>query len=704
MLSRVNLPSVPAARPDDGSGPDVADSSRRVLDALPGRRTIADAVARLLGPGEEGVPRRAGVSRLRLRRRPGAEHPVLEVLDGPAPADPAVPSGPTDLAAPAAPADPSGHAGGGPRVLLDPLALDPSGATVLDGWWPGPEGRRVAVALSEPGHASRLRLLDVATGALLEGPLERTALSPVAWLPGEEELHWVRAERDGALGRRRVVRHRVGAPEAHDVPVGGPGLDPDGPEGDPGLYLGLRPAPDGGLLIIEGVAGAGPGNGLWLLDSADPDAAAVRLLAPDDRVRARARIGADARLWVVTTLDAPRGRVCVADPADAAPDRWRTVVGEVAGTVAVDARPVPAPGGTVLLVLRTRDGVAELDRHDPTTGARLGPVALPGAGTVTEIGEPDDAGVVGLGWTTTTTPPRVLHVDVATGAVDDPHAPVDDPHAPGPGGPTSRPLPGARILVTATRDPLAAVGPRPTVLTGYGGFGHVAGHRFSVLAAAWVAAGGVWARAVLRGGGEDGAPGHDAGRGAHLLAGSDDLLAAADALVAAGITTRGRLALIGTSHGGLRVGQALTARPAASAAAVLVSPVADLVRSGSLGLGAAWRAEYGDPADPADLAAQRRASPVHRVRAGVAYPRVLVSASDADTRVDPAHARALVDALAAATSSGPDAVLLRREHDTGHGARSTARVAAHAVDVLAFLHAALDPVAPERHHHVTPTA
>jgi len=627
--------------------------ARETLDALPGRAALEREIARCLAAGEDGVGHRLGGHTMALRRHPGAEHPVLEVSDG-----------------------------GATRVLLDPLTLDPTGATVVDGWWPGPAGRRVAVATSDPGHASRLRLIDAATGELLEGPVERTALSAAAWLPGEHEVVWVRQDAADPT-RRRAFRHHVGTDPTHDTPVDGEGLDAAG------LYLGVRVAPDGRWLVVDAAAGTAPGDGLWVLDLAAPGARARRVLSPADGVRARAAVAADGRLWVVTTLDAPRGRLCVADPADPDPARWRELVGEDPATVLEAVRLV----ADVAVLVRSRAGVGELHRHDPTDGTALGPLPLPGAGVVTALGS-GAAPCLEIGWSTPTTPTRVLHADVRRGTVTDP-AGRDD-------GVRTEPIPGTRTLVTAR----PGDGPRPTVLTGYGGFSHVAGPEFSVLAAAWVAAGGVWVRAVLRGGGEDGAPGHDAGRGAHLLAGTDDLLAAADDLVAAGVTTGDRLALLGTSHGGLRVAQALVARPDAVAAVVAVSPLTDLLRSERLGLGWAWVEEYGHANDAVEHGHLLAGSPYHGVRAGSAYPRVLITASDADTRVDAGHARKLVAALDHAVHPVPAAhpahaagragqpPLLRRETDTGHGPRSVARTAAFAVDVLAFLADATGLVLP----------
>ena len=69
---------------------------------------------------------------------------------------------------------------------------------------------------------------------------------------------------------------------------------------------------------------------------------------------------------------------------------------------------------------------------------------------------------------------------------------------------------------------------------------------------------------------------------------------------------------------------------------------------------------------------------------GTAYPAVLFTVFEGDTRVDPLHARKLCAALQAATTSDAP-VLLRAEADVGHGTRSVRRTIGLGVDVLAFL-------------------
>jgi prolyl oligopeptidase len=67
---------------------------------------------------------------------------------------------------------------------------------------------------------------------------------------------------------------------------------------------------------------------------------------------------------------------------------------------------------------------------------------------------------------------------------------------------------------------------------------------------------------------------------------------------------------------------------------------------------------------------------------------VLFTTFESDTRVDPMHARKLCAALQHATAGGGP-ILLRRERQVGHGARSVSRTVDLGVDQLAFFAARL---------------
>jgi prolyl oligopeptidase len=220
-------------------------------------------------------------------------------------------------------------------------------------------------------------------------------------------------------------------------------------------------------------------------------------------------------------------------------------------------------------------------------------------------------------------------------------------------------------------------------LYGYGGFDISLTPAYSPNILAWVAAGGVYAVAGLRGGSEEGEQWHRAGMLASKQNVFDDFHAAALALIAGGWTTSAQLAIYGGSNGGLLVGAALTQWPSDYAAVICSAPLLDMVRYERFGLGATWNVEYGTASDPVELGWLLSYSPYHRVSAGVAYPAVLFTVFGNDTRVDPLHAYKMCAALQHATSSGRP-VLLRAESEVGHGARAVSRTIDMSADILAF--------------------
>ena len=645
------------------------------------RAAFSARLAELLSAGTTGVPILRGPRLFFLRRAGGEEHAVLYVAE----------PGPDGTEA--------------VRPLVDPIRLDPAGLTTLDGWQPSPDGALLAYRVSEGGtEESLLRVLDVGTGEQVEGPIDRTRFTPVAWVPGGLDgvpaYYYVRRLAPELLPagerqfHRRVYLHRVGGDPAGDVEVFGAGRDPRS-------YYGVSVSVDGRRLVVSASVGTAPSNDVLIADLAGPGGHERPCWVPvavglDARTEAHA--GRDGRLYVATDLDAPRGRLAVTDPDDPAPPTWRDLVPQAPDAVLGDYALLDGPGGPPLLVVAwTRHAVSELTVHRLVDGEILpggrGRVPLPGPGTVDGLScRPEGGHEAWFSWTDPTTPAHVYRLDGRDGSVGVHAAP---PGAIRLGGMTTRQLEfrsadgtAVRMFVTARTTDLDAAGrplrPRPAVLYGYGGFGLTLGPEYSASVAAWVEAGGVYAVAGLRGGAEEGEAWHRAGMlGAkhHVF---EDFHAAAEALIAGGWTAAGRLGIHGGSNGGLLVGTALTQRPELYTAVVCSAPLLDMLRYERFGLGATWNVEYGSVEDPEQFEWLLSYSPVHHVQPGTAYPATLFTVFDGDTRVDPLHARKLCAALQHATS-GDGPILIRRERDVGHGARATSRSVALAADTLAFL-------------------
>ncbi|MFL6131083.1 MAG: prolyl oligopeptidase family serine peptidase [Mycobacteriales bacterium] len=639
--------------------------ARGCLDGLPGRDRLAARLTTLHRAGSVRAPSWRGGRRFFTRREPGQEHEVLLV----------------------------GEPDGTERVLVDPGALDPAGTTTLDAAVASHEGDRLAYQLSTGGdEESRLYVLDVGTGGRLDGPIDRCRYSPIAWLPGGEELYYVRRLAADAVPageeqfHRRVWRHRVGADPASDVEVHGAGLEPTN-------YYGVSVSRDGRWLLVTASAGTAPRDDVWIadLDSAAGDRDLREIQVGVD-ARVHPWIGPDGLLYLSTDRDAPRGRLARVDPADPAYERWVDMVpeqpDEVLGSVALLSSADDAGDVGTVLAVHTRDAADSLSWWDARGARRRGTVARLDAGSVVGLtSRPEGGREAWIGYTDHVTPPMVLRWSAdapeaaeswarAPGAVEPPAVRVNRVHYSS--------ADGTRVHMFVVAPAGEPDRPRPTVLYGYGGFNNALTPTYTPSMLAWVEAGGVWAIANLRGGSEHGEEWHRAGMRERKQNVFDDYIAAAERLLADGWTTRNQLGIYGGSNGGLLVGAALTQRPDLYAAVVCSAPLLDMVRYELFGLGRTWNDEYGSADDPEELGWLAAYSPYHRLVDGVDYPAVLFTTFDSDTRVDPLHARKMCAALQHATA-GTRPVLLRRERDVGHGARSVSRSVRLGVDQLAFL-------------------
>ena len=636
------------------------DLARPYLDALPGRERLRARLTELLGTGVVGGPAWRGSRYFFVRRDPGQEHAAVLVRE----------------------------ADGSERTLIDPAALDPSGKTTLDTWQPDKEGRLLAYQVSVGGdEVGSLVVLDVATGAIVDGPLPRTRYSPVAWLPGGEQFYYVSrlapelVPADESQYHHRVFLHRVGTPAEDDVMVFGQDMDKTS-------YFGVSVSRDGRWLTLSRTLGTAPRNDVWLADisSGELESLVLRAIQVDVDATTGIHVGNDGRLYVFTDRDAPRGRLCVTDPTTPSYETWRELVPEDPEAVLDDFAILDGLVQPVLMVARTRHATSELTVHDLGSGDYMRTVSLPGVGSLGGVGARPEGGTEAwVGWTGFTTPPCVLRYD----AVGDTLSTWAEPP-----GKVTVPAVHSQVVTYPSKDgtlirmfvvsPAAAPDhPRPTTLYGYGGFNIPMTPGFSAGILSWVEAGGVYAIACLRGGSEEGEEWHRAGRRDLKQNVFDDFTAAAEWLIAQGWTTPDQLAISGGSNGGLLVGAALTQRPELYAAVVCSAPLLDMVRYEGSGLGQLWSDEYGTASDPAELGWLLGYSPYHHVTEGVAYPAVLFTIFDSDSRVDPMHARKLCAELQFATSSDRP-VLLRREADVGHAGRSVSRSVELSVDSLSF--------------------
>ena len=689
MTSSVNAPAYPVAPRvdvvDDYHGTPVADPYRwlesgedpRTVEWLAAqaalmtdergtwttRERFAERIATLLGAGSVSPPYWRGPRHFLARREPGQQFSVLYVVE----------------------------ADGSERVLIDPMALDPSGLTTLDAWQPSKEGELLAYQLSVGGNEeSQLYVMEVATGQVVEGPIDRCRYSPVAWVPGGRSFFYVRRLAPDLLPEsernfhRRVYLHRLGSDPGTDALVFGAGMTMTN-------YYGVEVSRDGRWLQVSSSEGTEPRNNLWVADLTEGPLTnpAFTLVQGDVDAQTSLTFGRDGRIYVSTDLDAPRGRVAITAPGAWAAQAWQDLIPEDPEAVLESVTLLDGDelDEDLLVVVRTSHGVAHMTLHRAADGAYLKDIPLPGAGTVGGPVESIDGGpVTWFVYTDHTTVPTIYAYDARTDEVRLHAMPPGSVQVPAVHSQqvayTSADGTQVRMFVIApTEQPDR---PRPTVLYGYGGFGVPLAPGYSAAILAWVEAGGVWAVANLRGGSEEGEQWHRDGMLGKKQNVFDDFHAAAEWLIDSGWTTASQLGIYGGSNGGLLVGAAMTQRPELFNAVVCVAPLLDMIRYTTSELGPTWTVEYGDPEDAEQFGWLHAYSPYHRVVDGTDYPATMFAVFDNDTRTDPMHGRKMCAAVQAATS-GSRPILLRTEGDVGHGARSLDRSVEESADTLAFL-------------------
>jgi prolyl oligopeptidase len=648
-------------------------ATRQALDAFPGRAALEQRLWGLFEIGSLGTPISRPIAgpagptrRYFYTRRDGKQNqPVLYVSDG---------------------------LGGAERALVDVNRDRPDGTRALDWWVPSDDGARLAYGVSDDGsEESTLRVREVATGRDRDDTIVRTRSCSLAWTPDGAGFYYTRYPRPGEVPaaempyHRSVFHHRLGDDPDKDRKLFGDGRDRTD-------WPGVDLSPDGRWLAIT-VSQGWSKSEIYLHDTRG--AGPLVPVATGEEAQFQVVDLLDDRLYLQTTSGAPRGRLFVVDPAHPERTRWREIIPQSQGEKGDVLKHAAYVKGT-LAVVYLSDAAARLRLFD-RDGAARGEVALPSLGSVTGLSGARDAEELFYSFNSFVTPTSVFRLAAGAVAAAGPItgtlwrrllAPVDPGHYEVERV-TATSRDGTRVpIFLVHRKGLARDGRHPAVLTGYGGFDVSMLPSWTASAIPFLDAGGTYALAVLRGGGEYGEAWHQAGMLGRKQNVFDDFIAASEWLIASKVTSAARLAISGRSNGGLLVGAALTQRPDLYRAVVCGVPLLDMLRYHRFRLAALWIPEYGSPDDPAARRWLAAYSPYQAVRDGVRYPAVLIHTAASDTRVDPMHARKMVARLQAAGAhvAAPRPVLLRMESHAGHGAgKPLGKVISQLTDEWSFL-------------------
>jgi prolyl oligopeptidase len=555
-----------------------------------------------------------------------------------------------------------------PSPLLSPQS-DPGDWDNIDYFEPSPSGALVAIGLSKGGSEdSTLRVLDVRTGRWLDDQIPHTQYANLSWLPGERGfVYWranpkadATAEQDK---RTRVYRHLLGRPSDKDEPVFGWGLRAN-------LDL------DEAAMPYIRVSSAAPEYAI-AVSELDTIRIKALFIAPTSQV------GTSAPRWrkvadltdnvsdfaihgqhLYMLIASGNGRI-LRTPL-AAPDlaAAETIVPEGAHALTgINA------ASDALYVLRMEDGIGAVTRVPWSRPTAMRSLALDEGTSIEWIAADTSTPGVLAASTSWTRPSRVLRCD-PTGRCADTELVRTD------GGTTAPPVTIRRLTAASadgTEVPITVVyrsdlpqKPARTFLDAYGAYGVPITPSYRSEQLAWIEAGGVYAAAHVRGGGERGEAWHRAAQRSTKYRSAEDYLACARELIRRGITTPSLLVAHGGSAGALTVGPAVIREPRLFAAALLQVPVANPYRFEHTVGGPANIAEFGTVRDPAERRTLARVDPYLQVRDGVEYPAILITTAVNDVRVPTWQPGKLAARLQEANASRKP-ILLRVEFDSGHG-------------------------------------
>ena len=567
------------------------------------------------------------------------------------------------------------------RVLLDPNKLSKDGTVALSGMAISDDGKMMAYGLSGAGSDWQTwHFRDVETGKDLPDVLENIKFSGASWTKDEKGVFYSRfpeADEKSKLTRinyfQKLYYHKLGTPQSEDV------LIYERPD-DKEMGVGGGVSEDGKWLIISVTKGTAPMNMVFYKDLSKPDSKVMPLV---DKLEADySFIGNDgSKFYFRTDKDAPLGRVVMADVNDKKL-AWKEIIPQAKETLgSVDFVNNQLVGNYL------KDAYTQIRIYD-LSGKFVRNVDLPGIGTANGFGGKRYDTETFYTYSSFNSPPTIYRYDLKTGKSEifrqsDVKFNPNDYEV--------------KQVKYASKDgtmiPMFIVhkkgikldGSNPTLLYAYGGFNISLTPGFSVSRIVWMENGGVYAVPNLRGGGEYGEEWHKAGTKLQKQNVFDDFIGAAEYLIKNKYTRPEKLAISGGSNGGLLIGATLNQRPDLFGAALPAVGVMDMLRFQKFTIGRAWTSDYGSSDDPKEFAAIYKYSPLHNIKEGAKYPAVLVTTSDHDDRVVPAHSFKYAATLQSA-QGGDAPVLIRIETNAGHGAgKPTAKVIEEQADIYGFL-------------------
>jgi prolyl oligopeptidase len=575
------------------------------------------------------------------------------------------------------------------RIVVDPSALDPTNSTAIQFFVPSPDGSKVALSLPTGGSmAAPIRVFDVVSGRFLPDELDHVTGetgASVAWNAEGTGFYYTHYPREGQRPAadlnfyEQIYFHKLSSPQSEDTYALGKAF--------PRIVdIWLSTSEDNRYILAE-VGNSGSARFEQFLRT--PAGQWTQVSHFSDGIEWA--VFGDGALYMVSRKNAPRGKMLRVPLHTPYMKFAQTIIPGSSAVIQASQytlaglRPMFAATSNLLYVTEILGGPSEIHIFDHH-GEKLGIVPSEPLSAITQL-IPLEGNRILFDNESYFNPPAWFNYDprakqtTVTALREESPVAFDDAEA----------VREFCISKDGTRIPLNVIrrkgtalnGKNPAILTAYGGFGLVMSPSFDPEIRAWLDAGGVFAIANIRGGGEFGEEWHAKGSGIYRQNAFDDFIACAEHLIHAGYTNPLKLGIEGGSNGGLLMGAALTQRPELFRAVVAVAGPMDMLREENSPNGQTLVTEFGSVKDPTQFKALFAYSPYHHVREGVKYPAVLFNTGDNDPAVDPAHSRKMAARLQAATASRLP-VLLINFTNSGHGGIGSSEDQQAAIDTYQY--------------------
>lgn len=567
----------------------------------------------------------------------------------------------------------------GARILYDPASESgtAAGPAAINNYNVSPDGGTVAVHVSfGGGEVGAIRFITSDTGREIPGRLQ-----PV-W--GEFTVQWLtdkvvtftrippKAAGDDPMTDMVAV---AGTPGGTFKPILGPGIA-GGPAFSPSAFPLIKATGLSDWII--GLADNVIDPAVFLARRSDLVAGnpAWREVAPSsDRVVDFATRGDS--LYLITRRDVSSGQLV-----------------RIAGAGG-PREAIPMPDGFVWSALAaTRDGLYVLGQRDgdshlfwlPDAKGRVRPIRLPFEAAIRGLAATADGAAATFMLTGWTTAPRGFvaragrlspaGIDSATWA-NAAKLRVRQKLA--------RSADGTMVPMVII-GPAGATGPRPTLIEAYGSYGaSTTRPHYDPFMLAWSARGYNMIYCGTRGGGERGREWHDGGRLQNKANAQADLIACGEKAIDLGLTAPRKLAIMGTSAGGLLVPIAAEKRPDLFGALVSRVAILNATRLEAAENGANNFVEMGDPRTMTGWNALAAQDAYLGLLSAKDLPDTLLTIGLNDRRVAP-WMSAKFAARAQALFGDNRLILIRAESEGGHGIGSARDLETNEfADTFAFL-------------------